>query len=41
MISEKEIHMLAMNVVGEALEASGFEFLDVNSKLKRIRNLFA
>lgn len=27
--------MLAMNVVGEALEASGFEFLAVNSKLKK------
>ncbi|MEK9958295.1 MAG: Na(+)-translocating NADH-quinone reductase subunit F [Flavobacteriaceae bacterium] len=35
MLTEKEIHQLAMNVVGEALEADGFEFLAVNSKPKK------
>jgi len=35
MLTEKEIHQLAMNVVGEALEAAGFEFLAVNSKPKK------
>ncbi len=34
-VSEQKLHQLAMNVVGKALERSGFEFLAVNSKLKK------
>ncbi|WP_461533303.1 Na(+)-translocating NADH-quinone reductase subunit F [Sinomicrobium sp.] len=32
-LSEQELHRLAMNVVGKQLESDGFEFLGVNSKL--------
>ncbi|MFD0862683.1 Na(+)-translocating NADH-quinone reductase subunit F [Sungkyunkwania multivorans] len=35
MLSEREIHYLAMNLVGKELEKEGFEFLSVNSKLKK------
>lgn len=31
-LSEQELHNLAMNLVGRELEQSGFEFLAVNSK---------
>ncbi|MGS2739826.1 Na(+)-translocating NADH-quinone reductase subunit F [Sinomicrobium sp. M5D2P17] len=34
-LSEQELHNLAMNVVGKDLEAKGFEFVAVNSKLKK------
>lgn len=31
----QEVHNLAMNIVGKDLEAKGYEFIAVNSKLKR------
>jgi hypothetical protein len=31
----QELHNLAMNIVGKDLEARGYEFLGVNSKLKK------
>ncbi len=34
-LSEQELHNLAMNVVGKDLESQGFEFVAVNSKLKK------
>jgi hypothetical protein len=34
-LSEQELHNLAMNLVGKDLEKNGFEFLAVNSKLKK------
>jgi len=34
-LSEQELHNLAMNIVGKDLEEKGYEFLGVNSKLKR------
>jgi len=34
-LTEQELHNLAMNIVGEDLEKQGFEFLGVNSKLKK------
>lgn len=34
-LSRQELHNLAMNVVGKTLEEAGFEFLGVNSKLKK------
>jgi len=34
-LSEQELHNLAMNIVGKELEAAGFEFLAVNSELKK------
>jgi len=34
-LTEQELHNLAMNIVGKDLEARGFEFLGVNSKLKK------
>tara|TARA_B100000508_G_C11442608_1_gene269603 strand:- start:554 stop:916 length:363 start_codon:yes stop_codon:yes gene_type:complete len=34
-ISAQELHCLAMEVVGEDLKKQGFEFLAVNSKLKK------
>ena len=34
-LSEQELHNMAMNIVGKDLEANGFEFLGVNSTLKR------
>ena len=34
-LTEQEMHYLAMNIVGEDLKAQGFEFLAVNSKLKK------
>lgn len=33
--TEQELHNLAMNVVGKELEKQGFEFMTVNSKLKK------
>ncbi len=33
--TEQELHNLAMNVVGKELEKEGFEFMTVNSKLKK------
>ncbi|MDG2314460.1 MAG: Na(+)-translocating NADH-quinone reductase subunit F [Flavobacteriaceae bacterium] len=35
MLTTKELHNLAMNVVGKQLEDDGFEFLAVNSQLKK------
>lgn len=35
LLSEQELHNLAMNIVGKDLEEQGFEFLGVNSELKR------
>jgi len=34
-LSQQELHNLAMNIVGKDMEAQGFEFLGVNSKLKK------
>ncbi|WP_339625222.1 Na(+)-translocating NADH-quinone reductase subunit F [uncultured Winogradskyella sp.] len=34
-LSPQDIHNLAMNHVGKDLEARGFEFVAINSKLKR------
>ena len=34
-LTPQEIHNLAMNHVGKELEAHGFEFIAINSKLKR------
>lgn len=34
-LTDQELHNLAMNIVGKELEENGFEFLGVNSKLKR------
>lgn len=34
-LNKQELHNLAMNIVGEDLEKQGYEFLGVNSKLKK------
>jgi len=34
-LTEQEMHNLAMNIVGKDLQENGFEFLAVNSKLKK------
>jgi len=34
-LSAQELHNLAMNIVGRQLEANGFEFMGVNSKLRK------
>ena len=34
-LTEKDLHQLAMTTVGKSLEADGYEFLAVNSQLKR------
>jgi len=34
-LSDLELHQLAMNIVGKDLEKDSFEFLSVNSKLKK------
>ncbi len=34
-LSTQELHNLAMNIVGKDLESKGFEFIAINSKLKR------
>lgn len=34
-LTEQELHNLAMNIVGKQLEAEGFEFLAINSELKK------
>lgn len=34
-LSEKELHQLAMTTVGQQLEEEGFEFMTVNSQLKK------
>jgi len=34
-LTKQELHNLAMNIVGKQLEEAGYEFLGVNSKLKR------
>lgn len=34
-MTEQELHNCAMEVVGKALEQDGFEFMTVNSKLKK------
>ncbi|MBA3985773.1 MAG: Na(+)-translocating NADH-quinone reductase subunit F [Flavobacteriales bacterium] len=34
-LTEQELHNLAMNIVGKDLEENGYEFLAVNSKLKK------
>lgn len=34
-LTEQELHNLAMNIVGKQLEADGFEFMAVNSELKK------
>ena len=34
-LSEQELHYLAMNIVGKSLEKSGFEFMSVNSSFKK------
>ena len=34
-LSQQELHNLAMNIVGKDLEAKGYEFIAINSQLKR------
>jgi len=34
-LTEQELHNLAMNIVGKDLEKRGFEFIAVNSELKK------
>jgi hypothetical protein len=34
-LSKQELHNLAMNIVGKDLERQGYEFVAINSKLKR------
>ena len=34
-LNDQELHNLAMNIVGKELEAQGYEFLGVNSELKK------
>lgn len=34
-LTQQELHNLAMNHVGKELEARGFEFIAINSKLKK------
>lgn len=34
-LTEQELHNLAMNIVGKQLEEAGFEFLAVNSELRK------
>lgn len=34
-LTDQEMHNLAMNIVGKELEDNGYEFLGVNSQLKR------
>jgi hypothetical protein len=34
-LTDQELHNLAMNIVGKELVAQGYEFLGVNSKLKK------
>lgn len=34
-LDEQQLHNLAMNIVGKDLEKQGFDFLGVNSKLKK------
>lgn len=34
-LSRQELHNLAMNIVGKDLEENGYEFLGVNSELKK------
>lgn len=34
-LTEQELHNLAMNIVGRELEAAGFEFMAINSTLKK------
>ncbi|HLS30784.1 MAG TPA: hypothetical protein VK021_08010 [Flavobacteriaceae bacterium] len=34
-LSEQELHNMAMNVVGKDMEDNGFEFMAINSKLKK------
>lgn len=35
MLGEQELHNTAMDIVGKQLEADGFEFMTVNSQLKK------
>lgn len=34
-LTEQELHNLAMNIVGKDLEEQGYEFLGINSELKK------
>ena len=34
-LTDQELHNLAMNTVGRQLEASGYEFMTINSKPKK------
>ncbi|GGW23218.1 hypothetical protein [Arenibacter certesii] len=34
-LTNQELHNLAMNIVGKELEAQGYEFMGVNSELKK------
>jgi hypothetical protein len=34
-LTDQELHNLAMNIVGKHLEQNGYEFMAVNSKLKK------
>ena len=34
-LSDQELHNLAMNIVGKELKSKGYEFIAVNSQLKR------
>ena len=34
-LSDQELHNLAMNIVGEKLQKMGYEFVAINSQLKK------
>lgn len=35
LLSEQELHNLAMNIVGKDLEEQGYEFMGINSEIKK------
>ena len=39
-LNDSELHSLAMNIVGKELEKNSFEFLSINSSLKKIHNSY-
>ena len=38
-LTHQELHNLAMNHVGKDLEKRGFEFVAINSKLKKLQSV--
>jgi len=39
-LTKQELHNLAMNIVGKDLEAKGYEFIAINSQLKKTCSLY-